>query len=209
MGALDEHVREQIEAVEESLTQVDEIFGNLGSVDYEEVVKKLTPLERAKYDLTHLYAINSLFWMYMRSFGENPQAGAMKEELDRIKKQMLRVAEISNKSNMPRINKEVAGRLVRHELWEPGTSKGTPASTVSSGQKNDLEGENWDEAEEPMETDTIKSRKRKHETNTESIPSALAASSSSSNSDEDEGVAKSSSEIDSKEATEDGCEDAE
>ena len=196
MGALDEHVADQIAAVEETLTHVDEVFGNLDSVDYDEVVKNMSPLERAKYDLTNLYAINSLFWMYMRSFGENPHSGAMKDELDRIKQQMIRASEIANKSKMPRVNKEVANRMIKHELWEPNNT--SSVSTVSKTQSNELDGENWEEEEEeePMETDANKSRKRKLEdvpkskssssTSVPSNPSRPASSTSSSSADEEE-----------------------
>jgi len=196
MGAMDEHVADQIAAVEETLTHVDEVLGNLDSIDYNEVVKGMTPLERARYDLTNLYAINSMFWMYMRSFGENPHAGAMKEELDRIKKQMMRLSEIANKSKMPRINKDVANRMVRHELWEPASS-GSPSTVAKTQRTGNEEGENWDEpATEPMETDASKSKSRKRkvedtfepedEISNTGNPSDPSSSASTSGDDDDE-----------------------
>jgi len=142
---LDDHVADQIAAVEETLARVDEVFGNLSTIDYHDITKSMTSLEKAKYDLTNLYAINSLFWMYLRSFGEDPKNTSIKEELDRIRKQMIRVSEIEKKSKMPRIDKEAANRFVRHELNKPGHKK--PVTTVVD--------EDWDQ--EPMETDGDKS----------------------------------------------------
>jgi len=152
MGALEEHVADQIAAVEESLTSTDEIFGNLDSLEYDEVVKNMSSLERAKYDLTNLYAINSLFWMYMRSFGEDPQNLGIKEELDRIKKQMMRVKEITDKVKRPTIDKGAAHRIVKHELWQPGQANTSSLRELAAG--NPAEAESWENAEpQPMETD--------------------------------------------------------
>jgi len=151
MGALEEHVADQIAAVEESLTSTDEIFGNLDSLEYDEVVKNMSSLERAKYDLTNLYAINSLFWMYMRSFGEDPQNLGIKEELDRIKKQMMRVKEITDKVKRPTIDKGAAHRIVKHELWQPGQAN---TSSLRELAGNPADEETWENAEpQPMETD--------------------------------------------------------
>jgi len=164
-GALDEHVSDQIAGIEEALARVDELFGNLDSVDYNQVVKNMSSLDRAKYDLTNLYAINSLFFMYVRSFGQDPKDVSIKDELDRIRKQMVRASEIANKPKelRSRIDKDAARRMVKSGLWQPTKGK----LTVGARDGDD---ENWDE---PMETDTSKnSRKRKHEDGDEDEESA-------------------------------------
>lgn len=38
---MEEQIAEQIASVEESLTNVDEVFGNLNTLDYDEVVRKV------------------------------------------------------------------------------------------------------------------------------------------------------------------------
>lgn len=158
----------------------------------------MASLDKAKYDLTNLYAINSLFWsksrlaisfdsktpncgignltnscltVYLRSFGDDPKNTSIKEELDRIRRQMVRLSQIANKSKMPRLDREVANRFIRHELPVKAGVKGAVQKKLLSN----LESENWEE--EPMETDEGKkvegdnvckvsenvSRKRKHE----------------------------------------------
>jgi len=57
--------------------------------------------------------------VYIRSQGGDPQKHGIKAEIDRIKAQMKRLKEATEKSKMPRLNKEVAQRILRHELWEP------------------------------------------------------------------------------------------
>lgn len=41
-GGLDEHVADQIAALDESLARVDEVFGNLSGVDYQDITKNVT-----------------------------------------------------------------------------------------------------------------------------------------------------------------------
>jgi len=151
---LDEHVADQIAELDEALARVDEVFGNLNAIDYHDITKNMTSLDKAKYDLTNMYAINSLFWMYLRSFGEDPKNTSIKEELDRIKKQMLRLSQIASKSKMPRIDKDAANRFVRHGLSKSGSkSVATPHKKAQAvGLTEASQGDDWDD-EEAMETD--------------------------------------------------------
>lgn len=57
-----------------------------------------------------------MYLVLKRSYGEDPQTQGIKDEMDRIKQQMLRLKEITDKSKMPRVDKEVAERMIRHEL---------------------------------------------------------------------------------------------
>jgi exosome complex protein LRP1 len=143
MSKISKETVEQLAFVDENLAEVDELFRKLNPLEYDEVVSKMPALDRAKYDLTVLYAINSLFWMYMRSLGEDPKTHGIKHELDRIKQQMLRVKEITDKEKMPRIDQGAAGRMIRHGLWQP--------KDKSKSKTAEVEDETWED-EEPMNT---------------------------------------------------------
>lgn len=60
--------------------------------------------------------MHDFFLVLKRSCGEDPQNHGVKGEMDRIKERMLRLKEIQDKVNMPRVNKGAAERIVRHEL---------------------------------------------------------------------------------------------
>lgn len=93
-----------------------------------ELYDKLDPMGRAKLDLVSAYAINSLFWMLLKTMGENPGAEDVKKELDRVKEAMMRCKEIQDRAKRGRVNQGAAKRLVSSGLWEPGKAKIRPVA---------------------------------------------------------------------------------
>ncbi|GAB6020619.1 DNA-binding protein c1d [Chamberlinius hualienensis] len=85
----------------------------------QETRDKLEPLEKAKFDLVCAYVINSLFWVYLNTKGENPQNHGIKQELERIQFHMNKVRDIIDKPKAPKIDVGSAKRMVRHSLWTP------------------------------------------------------------------------------------------
>ncbi|CAB1338657.1 unnamed protein product [Coregonus sp. 'balchen'] len=90
----------------------------------------MDPLEQAKLDLTSAYSLNSLFWSNVLGHTRNkPQT--IKQELERIRTDMNRVKEITDRRKVASLDKAAASRFLRNALWEPeegggGGSKGTP-----------------------------------------------------------------------------------
>ncbi|CAL8091591.1 unnamed protein product [Orchesella dallaii] len=138
MGSLGEDVKMQVKQVDDVLAKMDDFFGNLEDIDYDAVKSSMSPIERATYDITISFAINSLFWMYMRSFGEDPNSHKIKEELDRIKQQMRRRQLITDKAKRPQVDKDAVNRMVRHGINHQAGKK-----------RKAVEDENWDN--EPQE----------------------------------------------------------
>ncbi|EFN68148.1 Nuclear nucleic acid-binding protein C1D [Camponotus floridanus] len=81
--------------------------------------EKLSNVNKIKYNLLLSYSLNSLFWMYLRAKGIDPSKHRIRSENERVKKAMMRAKQIHDRNTlMPRINKDVAMRLVRNSLWE-------------------------------------------------------------------------------------------
>ena len=93
-----------------------------------ELYDKLDPMGKAKMDLVSAYAINSLFWMLLKTMGENPGAADVKKELDRVKEAMMRCKEIQERAKRGRVDQGAAKRLVSSGLWEPGKAKIRPVA---------------------------------------------------------------------------------
>ncbi|ODM98232.1 Nuclear nucleic acid-binding protein C1D [Orchesella cincta] len=140
MGSLGEDVKNQVKQVDEALVRMDDFFGNLEDIDYDSVKNSMSPIERATYDITISFAINSLFWMYMRSFGEDPTNHKIKEELDRIKQQMRRRQLITDKAKRPQVDKEAVNRMVRHGINHHAGRK-----------RKAVEDENWENEQQEAE----------------------------------------------------------
>lgn len=79
---------------------------------------KLSIEEKVKFDLFLSYSLTSMYWVYLRTQGENPVV-QMKSELDRIKKYMDKSKQIHDRKSMPRLDQEAAKRFVRSGLWNP------------------------------------------------------------------------------------------
>lgn len=116
--------------IDEFLTGFDSSLGSVNDVVQKLMTisksdQKLDPLEQAKLDLMSVYALNSLFWMYLVTQGVNPKEHGIKQELERIRTYMNKVKEITDKRKAARLDKSAAGRFVRNALWQP-EEKDTP-----------------------------------------------------------------------------------
>ena len=106
-------------SVTELKAQLDILLGT----PKEELCGELDPLDRAKVDLISVYAINSIFWMLLKTQGENPAEVGVKKELDSVKEAMMRCKEIQDKAKRGRVDQGAAKRLVTSGLWKPGEEK--------------------------------------------------------------------------------------
>jgi len=83
-----------------------------------------TPLEQAQLNYTTCYALNSLFWMYLISIGENPQDHGITNEIGRLKASSVRLKELTDKDKLdnaikPRVDAGAAKRFVKSALFDP------------------------------------------------------------------------------------------
>ncbi|KFM59935.1 Nuclear nucleic acid-binding protein C1D, partial [Stegodyphus mimosarum] len=110
---------DQLQDFHQSMKNMEEVLKPLKEININSTDLKLSPLEKARLNLTCGYALNSLFWMYLVTLGIDPKEHKIKEELERYKNFMGRVQEIADKDKAPVLNKEAAQRFVRNALWEP------------------------------------------------------------------------------------------
>uniref|UniRef100_A0A2R5LEL4 Nuclear nucleic acid-binding protein C1D n=1 Tax=Ornithodoros turicata TaxID=34597 RepID=A0A2R5LEL4_9ACAR len=128
-------LKERAQHFHNSLKKVRQILEPLLASSLEDATKELTPLDKARLDLSILYAMNSLFWTYLTTVGEDPKEHGIRKELDRIKEYMMRAKQIADKAKMPRLDQGAAGRFVRSSLWEPKDKGESGRENASSIQK--------------------------------------------------------------------------
>jgi len=121
--SLSETAKDQLTSVETSLSDLNKFVEELQAVDYEEVMSQLVPEDKARLDLTILYAVNSLYWMLQRSQGNDPQTHPIRGEIDRIRQRMVQLKEVQDRAKMPRLDKPATERILRHELNLPKKKK--------------------------------------------------------------------------------------
>lgn len=87
----DTKIKEKLFNLHTNIDEIEKIINTaLTKFDYE----KLTPIEKANYDLFNVYSLNILCWMYMRTKGQDPNKTDIKGELVRIKNYMLKLKEV-------------------------------------------------------------------------------------------------------------------
>ena len=132
-----EEMVEVVKNFHASTTSLQSQLGLMTSQPRAELYEQLDPMGRATMDLMSAYAINSLFWMLLKTMGVNPAESGVKQELGRVQEAMKRCKEIKDREKRGRVDQGAAKRLVTSGLWEPGQPKlgsdnNTTASTNSS-----------------------------------------------------------------------------
>lgn len=72
-----------------------------------EIYEKLSTKEKIDFDLFMAYALNTLFWLYMKTKGEDPTKSEIKNQLSRVKEYMVKAKEVRNvflRKNLLKLN---------------------------------------------------------------------------------------------------------
>lgn len=115
----DEELVANMQNLDHSIVNIETLLESRMSVDY----NSLSVEDKIKHDLLIAFALDSLYWMYLRLDGTDPTTHNIKRELDRVKTTMDMAKGAMAKKNMPRVDKGAAGRFVGHALWTPDDKK--------------------------------------------------------------------------------------
>lgn len=118
-GEFPSELKEQAQAFHKALKDVQDALRPLLSKSQAEVAEQLSPLDKARLDLSLLYTLNSLYWIYLCTAGEDPKQHTVRRELERVKEYMNRAKQIADKAKAPKVDAEAAQRFVRSSLWMP------------------------------------------------------------------------------------------
>ncbi|ELU03495.1 hypothetical protein CAPTEDRAFT_102365 [Capitella teleta] len=118
-----EELQERLSSFDESLSNFEELIKSLHETPLNQVQADMKPLDKAKLELVGVYALNSLYWMYLNIRGENPKEHSIRQELERVKSYMKRVKDITDKEKAPKLDKDASKRFVRSALWQEAQKK--------------------------------------------------------------------------------------
>ncbi|XP_013101563.1 nuclear nucleic acid-binding protein C1D [Stomoxys calcitrans] len=129
-----------VENFDESLDKIEaSIQTAIGFKDYEE----LSTQERVKLDNYLAYSINSLYWMYVKLQGLDPNEHGIKNELSRTRQTILRDKEIYERNTIrPKLDKGAAGRFIKHGLHLRYDKEGNPINDKGEHSNRDEPMEN-------------------------------------------------------------------
>merc|ERR1712080_325014 len=113
-----------IKNFQDSLNKVGTILDTFHSEALPDLIAKneQIALSKAKLDCMSAFAVNNLVWMWLKTKGENPKEAGVLAEIERVKKSMMRLKEIQEKSKRIPVDSQAAKRLVKGSLWQPKDS---------------------------------------------------------------------------------------
>ncbi|XP_037822101.1 nuclear nucleic acid-binding protein C1D [Lucilia sericata] len=110
----DEKFIKCVENFDNSMDKIEaSILTAVGLKDFEE----LSTEEKVKLDNYLAYSINSLYWMYVKLQGQDPNEHGIKNELSRVRQTILRDKQIYERNTIrPVLDKAAAGRFIKHGI---------------------------------------------------------------------------------------------
>ena len=84
-------VMESANRVDEAITAVDKYLEPLLAIPPEELAQKLGHVEHAKLNAGLAYAINTLYFVYLRTVGVDTASHGVRKELDRVKSYITKI----------------------------------------------------------------------------------------------------------------------
>lgn len=145
---LDEELLKDVELVtniqnlDHSIVDIETLLESRINVDY----NSLSMEDKIKHDLLIAFALNSLYWVYLRLDGADPTTHSIKRELDRVKTTIDMAKGALAKKNMLRVDKQAASRFIDHALWTPEDKK-RRSSNIEKPNKKIKFDENGDPSE--------------------------------------------------------------
>lgn len=104
----------KVQASSEAIAKIENTLQKAMEIKTEDLTKE----EKLQLDIFLTYAVNSLYFMYLRVNGDNISTHPVKHELGRIKEAMERQKHISDKNYRPKINEAAAKRFVKAGLYD-------------------------------------------------------------------------------------------
>lgn len=109
----DKAIQEKLQNLHDSIEKITKLLDTALKADTSQLSKK----EKIDYDLFLTYALNTLYWMYLRTRGEDPVKNEVKNQLNRIKEYMFKAKQAHERQTVrPRIDQPAAKRFVKHGI---------------------------------------------------------------------------------------------
>eukprot|EP01102_Stenamoeba_stenopodia_P003330 TRINITY_DN13284_c0_g1_i1.p1 TRINITY_DN13284_c0_g1~~TRINITY_DN13284_c0_g1_i1.p1 ORF type:complete len:222 (-),score=63.47 TRINITY_DN13284_c0_g1_i1:45-710(-) len=119
LSVLPPEVQETIARFDVAFKKVEELLAPFFSESWKSIVSRLTPFEAAKLNVAISYAINTLFYLLLKTQGASTRKHPVMKELERVKLYIGKLKEFENSEKVKsqsRLNVEAANRFISHAL---------------------------------------------------------------------------------------------
>lgn len=87
----DKEIQDKLINFQNSITKIEQV---LEESLVENVHEQLSTKEKIDFDLFTAYSLNTLYWLYLRSSGEDPNKNDVKNQLNRVKEYMTKAKQV-------------------------------------------------------------------------------------------------------------------
>lgn len=89
----DKSIQDKIQNFHNSVGKIEKMLERMNNT---EIREKLTLKEKVDYDLFMVYSLNTLYWLYLRTRGLDPNKNDVKSQLNRVKEYMIKAKQVSH-----------------------------------------------------------------------------------------------------------------
>eukprot|EP01126_Amoeba_proteus_P020834 TRINITY_DN2114_c0_g2_i1.p1 TRINITY_DN2114_c0_g2~~TRINITY_DN2114_c0_g2_i1.p1 ORF type:complete len:161 (-),score=39.38 TRINITY_DN2114_c0_g2_i1:95-577(-) len=135
MEALPQDLQENIQTFETKLQELENLLQPFFEVEMNERLSSMAPHDAARMNITIAYALNSLFYMYLKTQGISPADHPVSGELERIKEYIIKLKE-SQETSGPSVivNTAASKRVIAHGISKK-EKRGSTENPVAKKQK--------------------------------------------------------------------------
>eukprot|EP01098_Paradermamoeba_levis_P001060 TRINITY_DN11191_c0_g1_i1.p1 TRINITY_DN11191_c0_g1~~TRINITY_DN11191_c0_g1_i1.p1 ORF type:complete len:199 (-),score=59.79 TRINITY_DN11191_c0_g1_i1:115-711(-) len=171
-NSLPTDLQQTISSFETEISSIEKQLRPFFAVPLKDVTSQLTPLDEAKLNVITAFAINNLFYMYLKAQGVSTTTHPVKQELERIKLYFKKIRELAT-GNEPtsRLDVDAAKRFIQHatgKAKENNKENNTPVSQKSKHQADESKKENLE--------NMVATKSKKEKTTAAPSPSSVSES---------------------------------
>mmetsp|Transcript_28722 Transcript_28722/g.45034 ORF Transcript_28722/g.45034 Transcript_28722/m.45034 type:complete len:149 (-) Transcript_28722:1442-1888(-) len=129
----------RLTALEEAMTKLEQELEPALNTNWDTLTGDLEALDKAKLNLMIAYAADSLFFLYLKTQGQDPTQHPISEEVERVKSYLVKLKDAVSPAEREqarlRLNKEAAARFIM-----AGTGQGGKRSEPEESPEPSPEG---------------------------------------------------------------------
>ncbi|KAF7268976.1 ribosomal RNA processing 47 [Rhynchophorus ferrugineus] len=109
----DKIIHEKLQNLHDSVEKI----SNFLDIAFKADITHFSQKEKIDFDLFLTYSLNTLYWMYLRTRGEDPNKNEVKNQLNRVKEYMVKAKQAHERQTIrPKVDQSAAKRFVKHGI---------------------------------------------------------------------------------------------
>ncbi|KAJ1743348.1 hypothetical protein LPJ78_001350 [Coemansia sp. RSA 989] len=113
----DKKVSKHVDQLAVAVDQIQTALGPILSQPLNEILPKLTPIQRCELEALVVYSIDTLFWIYLKVNGVPPKEHPIMKELQRVQRYIEKINKAKAQDlRTTKVDAEAAGRFIRNAV---------------------------------------------------------------------------------------------